>query len=63
VSKFVLTHVRVFVDNGDLRVELWEQPKPAHQNLTRIERILSIGKRPTQPSPGSKPRIIASATP
>jgi UDP-2,3-diacylglucosamine pyrophosphatase LpxH len=63
VSKFVLTHVRVFVDNGDLRVELWEQPKPAHQNLTRIERILSTGKRPTQPSPGSKPRIIASATP
>ena len=62
VSKFVLTHVRVFVDNGDLRVELWEQPKPAHQSLTRIERILSTGKRPTQPSPGSKPRIMASAT-
>jgi hypothetical protein len=62
VSKFVLNHVRVFVDGDDLRVELWEQPKPAHQSLTRIERILSKGRRPTQPSPDAKPRIVASAT-
>ena len=62
VSKFVLTHVRVFVDGDHLRVELWDQPKPAHQSLTRIERLLSTGRRPTQPSPDSKPRIMASAT-
>ena len=42
-------------------MELWEQPKPAHQNLTRLERLLSWGRRPPQPS-DSKPRIMASAT-
>jgi UDP-2,3-diacylglucosamine pyrophosphatase LpxH len=62
VSKFVLTHVRVFVEDEDLRVELWEQPRPARQNLTRIERLLSWGRRPAQPPSDSKPRIMASAT-
>ena len=62
VSKFVLTHVRVFAGDEDLRVELWEQPKPAHQSLTRIERLLSSGRRPPQPPPDSKPRLLASAT-
>jgi len=45
-----------------LRVELWEQPKPAGQTLTRIERLLSIGRRPSQPPEESKPRLVASAT-
>ena len=62
VSKFVLTHVRVFVDGDDLRVELWEQPKPASQSLTRIERLLSSGRRPPQTAPGSEPRVLASTT-
>jgi hypothetical protein len=62
VSKFVLTHVRVYAREGQLRVELWEQPKPAGQTLTRIERLLSWRRRPPQPSPDSKPRIMASAT-
>jgi UDP-2,3-diacylglucosamine pyrophosphatase LpxH len=62
VSKFVLNHVEVFVEGEDLHVELWEQPKPARQNLTRIERLLSWGRRPPQPPPDSKPRILASAT-
>src|SRR5215210_4443303 len=62
VSKFVLTHVRVFAREGKLRVELWEQPKPAGQTLTRIERLVSIGRRPPQPPAGSKPRLEASAT-
>ena len=62
VSKFVLTHVRVFVDDGALRVQLWEQPKPARQSLTRIERLLSAGRRPPQPGLGSKPRLLASST-
>jgi UDP-2,3-diacylglucosamine pyrophosphatase LpxH len=62
VSKFVLTHVRVFVREGALRVELWEQPKPARQSLTRIERLLSWRRRPQGPPPDSKPRVRASAT-
>jgi len=40
VSKFVLTHVRVFVQHGHLQAELWEQPKPARQCLSRVERLL-----------------------
>lgn len=62
VSRFVLTHVRVEVEDGALRAELWEQPKPAHQSLTRIERLLSYRRRPAQPAPDSKPRIVASAS-
>jgi UDP-2,3-diacylglucosamine pyrophosphatase LpxH len=62
VSKFVLTHVRVFAQEGKLRVELWEHPKPAGQTLTRIERLVSIGRRPPQPPADSEPRLVASAT-
>ncbi|HEX6710303.1 MAG TPA: metallophosphoesterase [Rubrobacter sp.] len=62
VSKFVLTHVRVFVNDDALSVELWEQPKPARQSMTRIEHLLSSGRRPPQPDPGSKPRVLASTT-
>ena len=62
VSKFVLTHVRVFAQDGRLRAELWEQPKPARQRLGRIERLLSWGRRPPQPPLGAKPRVVASAT-
>ena len=62
VSKFVLNHVRVFAREGLLRVELWEQPKPAGQTLTHIERLVSIGRRPPQPPKGAKPRLVASAT-
>lgn len=62
VSRFVLTHVRVFVSGGELHVELWEQPKPADQRLTRIERLLSTGRRPSQPPPDAKARLISSAT-
>jgi hypothetical protein len=62
VSKFVLTYVRVFAHDAQLRVELWEQPKPAAQSLTRLERLLSWGRRPPQPPAGSKPRVQASAT-
>jgi UDP-2,3-diacylglucosamine pyrophosphatase LpxH len=62
VSKFVLTHVRLYAQGEQLRVELWEQPKPAEQSLTRIERLLSWGRRPSQPPPNAKPRVVASAT-
>jgi UDP-2,3-diacylglucosamine pyrophosphatase LpxH len=62
VSRFVLTHVRVFAQGAQLRVELWEQPKPARQRLSRIERLLSWRRRSPQPPPGSKPRVRAPAT-
>ena len=62
VSRFVLTHARVYTKDGDLRVELWEQPKHARQSLSRIERLLSYGRRPPQPLPGAKPRLRASST-
>jgi hypothetical protein len=52
----------VFAQEGLLRVELWEQPKPAKQTLTRIERFVSTGRRPPQPPVGTKPRLVASAT-
>ncbi len=61
VSKFVLTHVRVFVQGSSLRVELWDHPKPAEQRLTRIERLLSWNRRPPQPPADSKPRVRASS--
>ena len=62
VSKFVLTHVRVFAQDTQLRAELWEQPKPARQRLTRIERLLSWRRRPLQPPAGSKAGVEASGT-
>ncbi len=57
VSRFVLTHARVYVDDDALRVELWEQPKPARQRLGRIERLLSYRRRPPQPPEDAEPRV------
>ena len=62
VSKFVLTHVRVFLQDSSLRVELWDHPKPAEQRLSRIERLLSWNRRPPQPPAGSKPRVREAST-
>jgi len=62
VSEFVLTHVRVYVRDSSLRVELWEHPKPAEQHLTHTERLLSWNRRPPQPPAGLKPRLRASST-
>ena len=64
VSRFVLTHVRVSAssaEDGALRVELWEQPKPARQRLGRIERLLSYGRRPPQPPEDAEARVLARA--
>jgi UDP-2,3-diacylglucosamine pyrophosphatase LpxH len=62
VSKFVLTHVRVFMQGSSLRVELWGHPKPAEQQLTKIERLLSWNRRPPQPPTDSKPRVWEAST-
>ena len=62
VSKFVLTHVRVFAHECSLCAELWERPKRARQRLSRIERIVSWGRRPQGPPPGAKARVLASAS-
>lgn len=62
VSRFVLTHVRVYVQGSSLRVELWEQPKPAEQQLTRIERLLSLRRRPPQPPADCKSHLRAVST-
>ncbi|MBA2346194.1 MAG: metallophosphoesterase [Rubrobacter sp.] len=62
VSKFVLTYVVVSAGDAGLGVELWEYPKPAGQRLSRVERLISWGRIPDQPSQGSKPRVRADAT-
>ena len=62
LSRFVLTHVRVFVRDGALRVELWESPKPAVQSLTRTERFLSRGQRGAVKDVDSGGHVRASAT-
>lgn len=62
VSKFVLTHVRVFARDSGLCVELWEHPKPAEQRLTRLERLLSWNRRPPQPPAGSKPHPLVASS-
>lgn len=61
VSKFVLTHARVFAEGGRLNVELREHPKPAKQNLTSIERLLSWRRMPDPPRPDEAPGVRASA--
>ena len=62
VSRFVLTHARVSAEDGALRAELWEQPKPARQSLSRLERLLSYGRRPPQPPKDAGPRVRDAST-
>ena len=62
VSRFVLTHARVYARDGALRVELWEQPRPARQSLGRIERLLSYGRRPPQPPEDAEARVLGRAS-
>src|SRR3712207_7181641 len=40
VSKFVLTHVRVYVQAGQLRVELWEQRSEEHTSELQSRQYL-----------------------
>jgi UDP-2,3-diacylglucosamine pyrophosphatase LpxH len=60
-SKFVLTHVRVFLRGSKLHVELWEHPKPAINRLTRTENLAAWGRMPDQPASDAKPAVIAAS--
>ncbi|BBL78775.1 hypothetical protein RxyAA322_06290 [Rubrobacter xylanophilus] len=61
VSRFVLTHVRIFAREGELRVELWEHPKPAEQRLGWVERLFAAGRLPEQPEAKARARIRTAA--
>ena len=59
VSKFVQTHVRVYLDDSEVHVELWEHPKPARSRLRATERLAVLGRLPAQPAADTKPWISA----
>ena len=60
VSKFVQTHVRVFLSSSSFCVELWEHPKPARVRLRAAERIAILGRLPAQPAEDAHARVQAS---
>lgn len=60
ISRFVQTHVRIGIDQGEVRVELREHPKPATQHLLPAERLAIAGRLPAQPAASAQPRVIAS---
>ena len=60
VSNFVQTHVRIFLGDCGVRVELWEHSKPARVRLRTAERIAILGRLPAQPAEDTKPRARAS---
>jgi UDP-2,3-diacylglucosamine pyrophosphatase LpxH len=60
VSRFVQTHVRVFLRQGTVHVELWEHPRPARSHQRPSEHLAILGRVPEQPAAGSAPRVMAS---
>ena len=62
VNRFVQTHVRVFLRDGEIRVELWERPRPSQQVLRVAERLAIAGRRPTEPAAGSPAAVRSSAS-
>lgn len=62
ISRFVLTHVRVYRRDGAIHVELWEQPHPSKQELRIPERLAVLGRLPREPAADAPPRVRASAT-
>jgi hypothetical protein len=62
ISRFVLTHVRVYRSDGATHVELWEQPHPSRQELRIPERLAVLGRLPREPAADAPPRVRASAT-
>jgi hypothetical protein len=62
VNVFVQTHVRVFLRNGALSVELWEHPRPSRQAVRVAERLAIAGRLPEEPPANSPPRVRAAAS-
>ncbi len=62
ISRFVLTHVRVYREGGATRIELWEQPHPSKQELRIPERLAVLGRLPREPAADAPPRVRASAS-
>jgi len=61
VNVFVQTHVRVFLRDDGLSVELWERLRPSRQSMRVAERLAVAGKLPAEPPAGSPPRVRAAA--
>ena len=57
VSRFVQTHVRIYLRESVVHVELWEHPKPAPLRLRTAERLAVLGRLPAQPAAGAEPRV------
>jgi UDP-2,3-diacylglucosamine pyrophosphatase LpxH len=62
VSRFVQTHVRVFLSADGVRVELWEHPRPAADRLPAAERFAIAGRRSGAAVEDGAPRVGAEAT-
>jgi UDP-2,3-diacylglucosamine pyrophosphatase LpxH len=60
VPKFVQTHVKVFLGDSGVRVELWEHPKPARVYLRSAERFAILGRLPAQPAEDARAQVRAS---
>jgi hypothetical protein len=61
VSRFVLTHVRVYRTAEGTRVELWEQPRPAAQEFRIAERLAVLGRLPPEPPADAPAKVIGAA--
>jgi hypothetical protein len=58
VSRFVQTHVRVYLQNGSIQVELWEHPRRAAQRMRLAERLAVVGRVPDGPLEDASPRVL-----
>jgi UDP-2,3-diacylglucosamine pyrophosphatase LpxH len=59
-SCFVQTHVRVRLDGSNMRVELWDHPRPSAQRLRVVERLAVAGRLPAEPREGDGPVMRAA---
>jgi hypothetical protein len=53
---------RLVYSTAGLRVEFWEQPKPAPRRLRLAERIAIVGRLPLPPAADAAPTITASTS-
>jgi UDP-2,3-diacylglucosamine pyrophosphatase LpxH len=60
VARFVQTHVRIVRTDEGIRVELWNHWRPSQTNLSLVERMMIVGRRPADAGVDRGPRIIAS---